>query len=203
MSMKQRGFTLIEISLVLAISGILLVLAITAQAGIRQQSQFTDSIETTATNINNLKNQVNTTLQTDSGASGTTLGETYFAKVLSFSVGSTTYVATDYYYTPNAVAGTNITQVGQSQIYTIPWNTSVSGLLVNGTPQSSAVMVFQLNQTSGDLIAYPLQTLPSLVATNFGYLPGTFAITLTGANGKKATITVDGTSGGTVTRAFQ
>jgi prepilin-type N-terminal cleavage/methylation domain-containing protein len=68
LSQKQSGFTLIEISLVMAITGFLIIIAFTGQDQIRAQTQFDSAINQLVSTVNQAKTEATAGLNlTDNG----------------------------------------------------------------------------------------------------------------------------------------
>ena len=68
---SQRGFTLIEIILVIAISGALLSIAFAGQAQLRRQSQFDAAVNKVVSSINDARNQATAGINTEGAGNGT------------------------------------------------------------------------------------------------------------------------------------
>lgn len=210
-SSKQQGFTLIEITLVLAITGGLLVLAFAGQSVIRSKSEFTDAVESVTTNINQVKNEARLTVQTEASNNstpGATIGTTFFAKLMEFNLNSSSYTVFDAYAN---LSNNTFSPLSNQTTYQIPWGAEITGISINNTSctPGPCYLIFHPATLTSNLLTYTYATIPSpLVPSSFNESPvgnsniGVLTLTLTSANGSHATITVNGPSAGAVTRAF-
>ncbi len=99
-SVKQRqgGFTMIEVMIVLGISGLLLLITFFGQGNIRTQAQFQDSVESLRSKLERLKDEVTTTASTTNdgcplgiSAGGDNANCVQFGKAVRFSDGSSLF----------------------------------------------------------------------------------------------------------------
>lgn len=198
---NQHGFTLIEITLVLAISAGLLTIVLAGQEQVRSRAEFTAAVNQVATDINEVKNESQTTVQVQTpGAAtnptGTSIGTTFFGKAMTFTQGASTITVQDMY---NNASG--ILQLPNSYQFTIPWGVTVQ------SASSPQYLVFHLTSASAQLITYANPPSPYTATDLYNETvpndqTGTFTLQLTDPDGHMATIYVDGAKNGAVTETF-
>lgn len=86
----KKGFTIIEVMLVLAVSGLLLLIAFLGQGATTQRARFTDSVENLKSQMETLRNSVNNTVIEESEGCNSALPATTakcikFGKAVSFA----------------------------------------------------------------------------------------------------------------------
>jgi prepilin-type N-terminal cleavage/methylation domain-containing protein len=89
-NIRQGGFTMIEVLIVLAISGLLLLITLFGQGPIRTQSEFRDGAESFRAQLETIKDEVSTTVsRTDEGCLGFGAGRradcVKFGKLVNFN----------------------------------------------------------------------------------------------------------------------
>lgn len=101
-TLKQDGFTLIEVMLVLAISGLLLLITFFGQGSVRTQSQFRDSVEEFRASLEKIKDDVNNGIapKDESGcgtsqAAGSNANCVQFGTVVAFERDTSNYFTFD------------------------------------------------------------------------------------------------------------
>ncbi len=116
------GFTLIELILVLAISSLLAVILLNNYTSTRRRAQFTDAIERVVTQLEQAKNEANTTVNSES--SGTNSSRLVFAKSVVFSTAAPSQfrIYTLSADNADALAGVSV-EPGERSI-DIPWGVS-------------------------------------------------------------------------------
>jgi prepilin-type N-terminal cleavage/methylation domain-containing protein len=87
---KSKGFTLIEIVIVLAITALTILIVLGGFNTTQQRTQFRDAIEHVSTNLERVKSEANTTINVTSTTPGTDKNRIVFAKVVEFTNGSDT-----------------------------------------------------------------------------------------------------------------
>lgn len=201
---NQPGFTLIEITLVMAISAILLATILVGQAQVRERAQFSDAVNHVATEINEVRNEAQTTVELgDPATIGTTdSGETFFGKLMEFDPASSSIQVSDMLQD-----GTSITLANPSTI-SIPWQVDTN----TGLP-GPEYLIFHLSSTDAQLLVYTPPAGTSLTGTleNTSWYDetpgnselGTLVLPISDPEGHNANITINGAAGGAVTVAFQ
>ncbi|MBP7017951.1 type II secretion system protein [Candidatus Saccharibacteria bacterium] len=102
---KTQGFTIIEMLLVLAITGLLMTMTFFGQGSIRTQSQFRDSVEEFRASMESIKSQANNGVTSspdgcgvvNSGSVGSNPGCVLYGRVIKFTNKTDEYVVTPVY----------------------------------------------------------------------------------------------------------
>lgn len=203
---RQSGFTLVEIVIVLAITGGLITLALAGKAGSRDQSKFTDGVETVATLMDSTRTKASTT--ENANGSGNSIQKINFGNLVEIDAGSNIIKITD-------IIGTNANQIDSSEAQTLSYGTNITTVNIpwsvrfNSASNLKFVMHRQLE--SGKLLLYQVSPDPVTGTANdpltYNYIENVsassvIAIPLIDQNGRRATVTVDGTHGGAVSRVY-
>ena len=163
------GFTIIEVMLVLGISGLLLLITFFGQGSIRTESQFQDSVEGLRAKLERIKDEVNTTVSSDikgcNGVfdSGSKAECILFGKLVAFDDQTSNYRVRDIIANGPATGApvspsipvTNPRIYGPQDNLSLPWGT----LFVN---PFGAKIVFTRHSGTGELQTYVLPALASL-----------------------------------------
>lgn len=204
----QRGFTLIEVTLTMAIASVLLGVVLLGQSAIRGQAEFSDAVQKTVTDINEVKNEAQSIIQIgQAGSPGTGggVGQTVFAKEMIFTSCSNQIQVTDLLA---STIGTALS-TGYSYDIEIPWGALVAGSCAAPVTQ---VLLFHQATTTARLLVYTPAAGAAISLDSSSYsdspppnnsLISTATIGLVDPRGRTATITVDGTRDGAVTEVFQ
>ncbi len=99
--LSKTGFTIIEVMLVLGISGLLLLITFFGQGSIRTESQFQDSVEGLRAKLERIKDEVTTTVSSDElgcngvASTGTKADCILFGKLVAFDDQTSNYRVRD------------------------------------------------------------------------------------------------------------
>lgn len=205
-SSKNRGVTLVEVMLTLAISSLLMSTVLVGRNSVRSNAQFTDGMERIKEQVLFTKNQANTSNnQTGNGTSTTkiTLGRSLR---FSTSTNTTMYIDTILCNTgTDLLCGTTL-DITDSSAQTMPWQIQYQGYRIgNGSlTRGDLTLIFGRDDRTG---LYQGSWFAGVVAQNS--LRSTVfaqqsAITLLFASqdGRQATITVDPAAGTVVRQAL-
>jgi prepilin-type N-terminal cleavage/methylation domain-containing protein len=200
---QSYGFTLIELTIVLALTGGLMVIALTGQATVRNTAKFKDAVERVTTGLNVVRNQALTSRIDDITATGADTTKITYGKQVTILSNSSTFTVTDIIGTnPDQISlvGSQALSLGASYNLDIPWGTTYTG--------PDLKFVFHRLLNGAELHLYHIVPANTDI-TNSGYafdespeLDPTIVIPLRDPNGRSATITLDGLHSGTVTRVF-
>jgi prepilin-type N-terminal cleavage/methylation domain-containing protein len=127
----QGGYSLIEITLVLAISSGLIVIALAGFSSTRGQAQFSDSVERLTQQVLERRQEALSTVKLSGGTDST---KVTFGRLLTFTANSST-VQVQTLVTNNFALGGTAPPVGQpvtiaaaeTTSFTIPWGVTYSG----------------------------------------------------------------------------
>ena len=165
---RQSGFTLIEVTLTLAISGLLILIAIVGQVQLRRRAQFSDAVERVKSNLNITRSEANTTVNCRTGAvckvnNGTDPTREILGRELIFDptknyiqvysllrpTSGLSYVATDSRQMPYA------------------WGLQFQNSIIGGVAAANpAVLVFWRQPSDGRLIASAMSCSDAACTTN-------------------------------------
>lgn len=178
------GFTIIEVMLVLGISGLLLLITFFGQGSIRTESQFQDSVEGLRAKLERIKDEVNTTVSSDikgcNGVfdSGSKAECILFGKLVAFDDQTSNYRVRDIIANGPATGApvspsipvTNPRIYGPQDNFSLPWGSIFDkngALLLNK-------IVFTRHSGTGELQTYVLPPLAFLgdAATYTNNTPG-------------------------------
>ena len=160
------GFTMIEVMLVLGISGLLLLITFFGQGSIRTESQFQDSVEGLRVKLERIKDEVSTTVSTDVNgclgvsASGTKADCILFGKLVVFDLSTSNYYVKDIIANgparnapvSSSIPVTNPTIYGPQDNLSLPWG-SVFDLNGGGFLKK---VIFTRHSGTGELQTYVL-----------------------------------------------
>lgn len=182
--LSKTGFTIIEVMLVLGISGLLLLITFFGQGSIRTESQFQDSVEGLRSKLERIKDEVNTTVSSDVNgclgvsASGTKADCILFGKLVAFDDQTSNYRVRDIIANgpaTNAPVSTSIPVTnpriyGPQDNFSLPWGSIFDkngALLLNK-------IVFTRHSGTGELQTYVLAPLANvqLASTYTSNSPG-------------------------------
>jgi prepilin-type N-terminal cleavage/methylation domain-containing protein len=124
---RQAGFTLIEIILVMVISSMLAIIALTGFSALRGQAQFSDSIERLKEKVVSLRQEALSTIKLSGGADAT---HVTFGRLLTFTPGSSTVqVQTlETANNPAPVAGQAVVTVpAEDTSFAVAWGVTFTG----------------------------------------------------------------------------
>lgn len=207
----QAGFTLIEITIVMAIVAMLSGLAFAGFSAMRGQAQFSDAVERMKEDVLAQRTEALSTVKL---SGGTDAANVTFGRVLTFTPGSST-VRVETLRTANnsaPTAGQAVSVVAaETTSYSIPWGITYQNAQKTGPPLGGVVggtvrVAFTRSAVDGSL-----QTATSLQPGGLapGYTYGEFApngpaanLNFTDAQGRKAFLTIDPTKD-SITRTFQ
>ncbi len=204
---RSGGFTLVEITIVLAITAGLAIIAFTTQAGLQGQARFKDSIEHIVSELDSVRNTASITVNEDPNATGVDTSRVVFGKLVEIMHGSTKMTVTD-------MIGTNANQIDnpESQILSrgasfsivFPWGVTYVG------PNLSLAYHRLIN--NGDLAIYQIDSnhspLPGgpnplyIYSENPGLGP-LVQLDFIDPDGRKASVFVDGAHGAAVNRQYK
>jgi prepilin-type N-terminal cleavage/methylation domain-containing protein len=162
---KIRGFTLIEVTLALAISTLMILLLFGTYRNARRRAAFTDAIERVVTTLEQAKTEAVSTVNVKPASPGTTSGRVVFAKAVDFATSS------NQQYTRTLLADRsdtlqNIALSPEVQSSTVPWQV---GFLSVGSGSTHDFVVFTRSVADGRLNTYvfDLATFSNLPAANY------------------------------------
>jgi prepilin-type N-terminal cleavage/methylation domain-containing protein len=165
---SSRGFTLIETSIVLALTLGFAVLAIGFFSGLRSQAQFSDSIDSLKNDILARRQEALATIKVSGGTDASAIS---VGRLLTFTPGSTTVQVsaletknTDGAVPDPAQLVTAVRPSSDTFDINIPWNASYQS-----TCAKAVYVIFMRKPSDGALITSVLtSTLPSLL-TDYSY----------------------------------
>lgn len=138
---KQTGFGIIEVMIVLAVSGLLATLGFSGQREVRARAQFTSGLESVSTKLVGLRNQVYSTVSNGPGTAVS--GKVVYGVMACFTPNSGNY--TVYNLTQNIDTADTPAINGSGSTNIIPW-----GVTSTGSSDYKAV-IFARDQNSGRL----------------------------------------------------
>ena len=168
---SQNGFTLIEVMLVLGISGLLLLITFFGQGSVRTQSQFRDAVEEFRASLEKIKDNVNTGVSANElGCAGSGAGRNedciQYGRAVTFDNNSS-----DYTITPLVGNGPSISK----PLKTVPvegldirdQNASDNELLWGAqfTDLDGTAIVFTRHSGTGELQTHAMSESALLTAT--------------------------------------
>lgn len=123
------GFTIIEITIVLAIISSLVVIALIGQGDIRARARFNDAVDRTVSELSHIENQANTTYNENQSASrGQDSSRVFFANLVDFKGGSSDIDITPLWRPDSSCSQASVcgTTQGTTTTFTIPWAARLS-----------------------------------------------------------------------------
>lgn len=169
----SAGFTLIEVTLVLAISSALAVILFLGFRQSRSQNQFRDAVERVVTRLEQVKNEANSTVNYTSTSPGSeNANRILFAKALVFVNNSNQIF--DFSVTANREGDvpSGLIVQGQDNTINLPWGVVFKTDGVSDDSNANTV-VFARNVKTGILetFAYTTTSFPGSI-TGANYSPG-------------------------------
>lgn len=215
---KQRGVSLVEVMLTLALSSLLLVSILAGRGSVKSQAQFSDGMERIKETILTVKSQANTSNSTAGNGSGVSGSVSYYnirGRSITFTKSSSTAtVQTVLCFANTDRTCKDQTQLSASSTTTLPATITYDGTYtvqgVSGTQSATSMTI--IFSRSDDDAAFSGYWYPNvLTATTVSnqattaldsvYLQNSSVITLnmSSIDGRKGTLTIDPYVG-TVTR---
>lgn len=207
-STKQRGVSLVEVVLTLAISSLLIATVLAGRNSVRSQAQFSDGMERIKETILSAKSEANTgnnTSGTGSSSKYLTIGRamrfnTSAVNKANKKADLTTVlcqVTTDFLCQSNKMISWEATAVKSAPL---PWGIVYTGYTANNQPGSTAdlTLFFARNdQTGGYTGSWYPGALSKLSTTKDALLANQTPVTLNfvSPDGRKAKITVNPVTG--------
>jgi prepilin-type N-terminal cleavage/methylation domain-containing protein len=212
---RQSGFTLIELILVMAISGALAAIAMMGFSTLRGQTQFSDSVERLKEDVLKSRQEALSTIKSSGGTDPT---KVTFGKLLTFTPGSSTVqvqtlVTINNYQAGNVTSPTAAQAVtisaapGDTSSYTIPWGITYANTQLTGPPlgaiQNSVVKVAYVRSGTDGALQTATSTTWGAVLTYGLFAPNGAKrnLNFVDPTGRKAFLTIDPTNNG-VSRTF-
>jgi prepilin-type N-terminal cleavage/methylation domain-containing protein len=217
---RSGGFTLIEVTIVLAITAGMVAIIFAGQRGVRSQAEFSDTVNEVASQLEAVRNAAVTS--DNMVGSGTNLQQIVYGKYIYAKNNATVITIYDIIgtVTPNPAIGlvdqtsdcallanNETLTLGTSYQITLPY-----GIKVQDNNGAAWQIVFHRTLCNGQLTVYDFSNNgaagpPSMPVTQAGFnettLPQTTAhITLTDPDGRTAQILIDGAHNGAITRKF-
>lgn len=210
---KQRGVTLVEVTLTLAISTLLITTVLTGRSSIRSQAQFSDGVERIKETILSVKSEANTSNNTNPAAKGTAQIGSGASRYLNlgrsirFTPNSSTadslallcYAATDYTCTdqvnPDSTTAKKIS---------LPWGIKYKNYVAGGVTGTTVTIIFTRDDQTGEFTGYWYDgTIANHDSKNAVLAKSTpIALNFESPDGRKATVAINPATG-TVTRTIQ
>ncbi len=192
---NQAGFTLIEITLVMAISAALAAIALLGFSTLRGQAQFSATIEQLDQTVLAKRQEALSTVKLSGGANSANIT---IGRLITF-IPNSSIMKVQTLYTANVSAPANgqpvLINAAEDQTIDIPWGITYAGLVpiqvafirsaTDGSLQTAISTGWSANLIYGDFA-------PGGVATNLNF---------TDPSGRKAHLTID-PSNNSVTRSF-
>jgi type II secretory pathway pseudopilin PulG len=205
---KSGGFTLVEITIVMAITAAFAAVILAGQGAVRQQSEFRATVQTVATDIEAARNAAATS---DSVGSGNNGAETLFSKLIIANQGASSISLTDVmgsgWQLGPCSGRVEALSTGAVKTINLDWGVTVN---TPGAPNRIQVAFHRL-LCGGQLQTYVFGTglgqpfnqnkyseslTPSVIAgqsTQIGFID---------PQGNKATIHIDGSNNGAITVTY-
>ena len=212
---SSSGFSLVEVTITLAISGLLLAMAVYGNGQLKRRSQFSDGVERVKNAIERVKTEASTTVNQGGGTGGADPYLIFWGKLISFSGGvmrvDTLVLDSQPPFGPGCAGSPTAIKLctipGETYTVNLPWGVVYTA--AGPPPSTGERIVFVRSQVNGDLITY---TLPPGLPGNWENRPDNYDIynptirsslqyRFTDPNGRRATITVDAVSGG-ISRSY-
>lgn len=204
--LRNRGFTLTETIIVLAITALIASFALTGIGLIQRRSRFRDSVERVVAQLEALKSEVASGYIT--GQATVSPNRVHFGKVVTFTNGSSSYriqslTAPDVddcaSIAPGNCINNPITAEGIDSTVEISWQVSVDNV--------ARKVAFIIEPSNGDLNVYSLAPGDSITATgsynpaNDGSVGNLDTVIELESGSLQATITIDSATGA-ITRTY-
>jgi prepilin-type N-terminal cleavage/methylation domain-containing protein len=206
---RQSGFTLVEVTMTLAISGLLILIAIVGQAQLRRRAQFSDAVERVKNNLNRGRSEAITTVNCRTGAScnvndGTDSADELIGRELIFDPAQPFL---QVYSLRRPVSGANYATLDGYQM-PYAWGLKFSSAKIGLAAQSTnpAAVVFWRQSSDGRLVASALTCAnatcsEALDPNNYPGVSGSVVLNFVDPDGLTAREMVD-LPGGSITRSI-
>jgi type II secretory pathway pseudopilin PulG len=211
-STKQRGVTLVEVTLTLAISTLLIATVLTGRNSIRSQAQFSDGMERIKETILSVKSEANTGNNTNPGAKGTaqigsgTNRYLNLGRSIRFTPNSSTadslallcYAASDLTCTDQLNPDT-----ATVKRLALPWGIAYKDYTAEGVTGATITIIFTRDDQTGEFAGYWYDGTIANRDSKNAVLVKQRPVTLNfeSPDGRKATIAINPATG-TVTRTI-
>lgn len=201
----ERGLTLVEIIIALAISALLLVSVLVGRDGLRSQLQLSQGADQWVQTLSQARTEATNAVGNTNTASGGTSDNFIFGKAVVLTQDSAiAKVQTITYNTVNGV-DTFVTNDANDYTVTMPWNVKIPAGYFGVT---NAYVIFGQASTSGLPSVWTVITLPAAGQTVAAYTSanppiaagGSSAFQVYNSANKSATIHID--SVGNITRTY-
>jgi prepilin-type N-terminal cleavage/methylation domain-containing protein len=200
----QAGFTLIEVTLVMVISSALAIIALTWFTGLRDQAQFTDSVERIKEGVLEQRQEALSTIKPGGGVDPFNIT---FGRLLTFTPGSSIIrvdtLITSNNSSPLATQGV-IPLVGQSTTLKMAWGVTYAGSAVRKVAFTRSAVDGSLQTAVGEGTTWngPVYSYGQFLPNQLPPTSTNARLPLRDVKGRPAYMQIDTTSNG-VTRAFQ
>lgn len=211
-STKQRGISLVEVMLTLALSSLLLASVLAGRNSLRSQAQFSDGMERIKETILTTKNQANTGNNTVGQGNGTpSSNNTYLTigRSVQFTLNSSNATTNTLLCnaTSDLLCATQIRFPFQAtQTQALPWGITYTGCTNCGGATNSLTLLFVRDDNSGTFSGYWFPgALTSGIQKSTVYRTDRqtpLTLNFRSPDGRTATINVN-PAAGTVTRTIQ
>lgn len=198
---EESGFTLVELTIVLAVSAGLIVIALNGQAKSRQSVQFKYAVERTANVIDVARNNAVNSVDPLNGAGNSTTQIKWGKLVTINAYGSIVTITDIVGSNPNQMTdgSAQTLTLGTATDFQIPWGTKYNG-------STKLQFVFHRLLTSGVLVTYQLTPADNPLTVIYNENPTsspTISIPLIDQVGARTgQIVIDGPHGGSVSSSL-
>lgn len=189
------GFTLIEVTIVMAITALMMLVLIGFYRNTQKRTLFRDGIERLVTNLEKIKTETNSSYTTGSGA---TLARVFFGKAVSFSNDSTALLITTLTAARDDTGALSSLQAVGTNTINLPWGVYCD---CNST---NTQIVFTRSLADGKLDTYVLDSTANLLSASTYSAAASIATSVDGSarpllfynvdDSLNATLSADGSS---------